>query len=228
MSDASLARGWTTAVCVASGPSLTDSQCEIADEGRRAGRCRIIVVNDNWRKLPDADVLYACDPGWWELYADDVRERFHGEAWTHAPIADASGTYAQSESRQLRVIARYPWLECVQVTRAEGLPIGGRVCMGGNSGYQAIGLAYLFGARRIILIGYDLQRQDGANQGKAHWFGDHPKPLTQGAPTSWIRRFEVLAEDAWGRCEIINCTRTTALACFPRAELCDVLEEMHV
>jgi hypothetical protein len=215
-----LARGWTTAICIASGPSLTDAQCAIADEARRDGRVRIIVVNDNFRKLPDADALYACDGPWWALYAADVRAGFRGECWTHMAIAEADGSYNTVEREHLAIVAGLPWLDCVPVLRDAGLPRHGSICLGGNSGHQAIGLAYLFGARRIILLGYDMQRTGD----RAHWHGDHPKPLTQGTPTSWIRRFDQMAEDAWARnVTIINCTVTTALTQFPRMDLREAL-----
>jgi len=216
-----LERGWTTAICVASGPSLTDAQCAIADEARRDGRAKIIVVNDNWCKLRDADALYACDGPWWAIYADQVRVGFRGECWTRVAIKEPDGSYNTVERRHLEVVAGLPWLDCVPVLRDVGLPRNGAIPMGGNSGHGAIGLAYLFGARRILLVGYDMKR--GAN-GEAHHFGDHPKPLTQGVPTSWIRRFDQMAEDAKARgVTIVNCTRDTALTQFPRMDLREAL-----
>ena len=46
-----------------------------------------------------------------------------------------------------------------------------RVHFGGNSGFQAINLAFLWGATRIILLGFDCK----AVAGKDHWFGQHPQ-----------------------------------------------------
>jgi hypothetical protein len=216
----SLARNWTTAICVASGPSLTDAQCALADEARRDGRAKIVVVNDNWRKLPDADVLYACDGPWYEMYAAAVRSGFRGECWTRMAVKEADGSYNAVERRHLEIVAGLPWLDCVPVLRDVGLPRNGAIPMGGNSGHQAIGLAYLFGARRILLIGYDMQRTGD----RAHWHGDHPKPLTQGVPTSWIRRFDTIAAQAIERgVSIVNCTRETALTQFQRMDLREAL-----
>lgn len=92
---------------------------------------------------------------------------------------------------------------------------------GGNSGFQAIGLAYQLGAARIILIGYDMQHTGG----KSHRFGDHPKPLSNfvGA-NNLVKRFTPLA-DGLRRVgvPVYNCTLETALQCFERANLEDVL-----
>jgi len=85
----------------------------------------------------------------------------------------------------------------------------------GNSGAQAINLAYLMGATRIILLGYDM----GAT-GQSHWFGSHPKGLTNGNYSGYVSNFTKLAADlAREGVEVINCTRQTALTQFKRAEI---------
>lgn len=92
---------------------------------------------------------------------------------------------------------------------------------GGNSGYQAIHLAATFGAKRIILLGYDMQRTDG----KLHWHGKHwgRLPNGNGFP-SWIKQMSPLAKDLRKLgVEVINCSRQTALRCFPRASLEETL-----
>ncbi|HDY5476679.1 TPA: hypothetical protein RQ695_006640, partial [Pseudomonas aeruginosa] len=42
-----------------------------------------------------------------------------------------------------------------------------------NSGGGAVSLAIARGAKRIILLGYDMQKTNG----QSHWHGDHPKGL---------------------------------------------------
>lgn len=92
---------------------------------------------------------------------------------------------------------------------------------GGNSGFQAIHLAATFGARRIVLIGYDMQRTEG----KLHWHGKHwgRLPNGNGFP-SWIKQMTPLAKDLRRMgVEVINATKNTALRCFPRLDLEDAL-----
>lgn len=89
---------------------------------------------------------------------------------------------------------------------------------GANSGYQAINLAYLQGATRIILLGYNMEKTGGKN----HWFGDHPKGLTNGHYDSFVPRFDKLAEDLAAKgVEVVNCSRHTRLTQFKRATIDD-------
>ena len=84
----------------------------------------------------------------------------------------------------------------------------------GNSGAAAVSLAYIFAAKRIVLLGYDCQRTGG----QSHWHGDHPKGLgNAGGIPNWPRQFGRVAE--YVRVPVINCSRATALTCFPRGEL---------
>ncbi len=85
---------------------------------------------------------------------------------------------------------------------------------GSNSGYQAINLAYNLGAKRIILLGYDMQFSGG----KAHWFGDHPNNVRSDY-NSFISYYKNLSTMLPADLEIINCTKQTALTCFPCKEL---------
>lgn len=95
----------------------------------------------------------------------------------------------------------------------------GFIHAGLNSGYQAIGLAYELGAAKIILIGFDMQHTGG----KTHWFGDHPKGLTNAhGIKNWIPGFTALAKGLeFQGIEVINCSIETALTCFKRAKLED-------
>ena len=91
----------------------------------------------------------------------------------------------------------------------------------GNSGAGCISLAAQGEAKRIILLGYDCQKTDN----KAHWHGDHPPSLgNAGQINHWHEKFARQAKDL-GNHEIINCSRATALTCWPRANLEDVLNE---
>ena len=91
----------------------------------------------------------------------------------------------------------------------------GRIHTGLNSGYQAIGFAYLWGAARIILLGYDMQR--GPN-GESHHHGDHEGGLPNlGTMPEWTRRMVQLGIDLRARgVEVVNATRQTAITCFER------------
>lgn len=88
-----------------------------------------------------------------------------------------------------------------------------------NSGAQAINLAYLWNAIRLILLGFDMQNTGG----KAHFFGEHPPHLAQANYAVYVERFTRLAADLRHEgVEVINCSRETALYQFKRATLGEV------
>lgn len=85
----------------------------------------------------------------------------------------------------------------------------------GNSGAGAISLAEYCGAKRVLLLGYDCQHTGG----KRHWFGNHPNGLANaGRVETWPAQFAKVAKKLQ-HIDIINCSRATALTCFPRQEL---------
>jgi len=90
---------------------------------------------------------------------------------------------------------------------------------GGNSGYQAVRLAITeFGANRIILLGFDMGKP-------GHWHPEHgdnwPNP-TESNIKQWRGHLRLMGLE-FPEVEIINCTRETALDCFPRIPLEDAL-----
>ena len=84
-----------------------------------------------------------------------------------------------------------------------------------NSGANMIPLAQSFGARKIILLGYDLQLTGG----KTHCHGDHPPGLGNAASiASWPEKFARVAHI--GKVvSVVNASRVTALSCFSREPL---------
>lgn len=197
-------RGWGTIAILASGPSLTVEQCALVRQAQQRGACRVIAINNCYLLAPDADALYAADGAWWRVHIDAVRHDFRGELWT-----------------QDRKHATEYGLNYVESIPGAGIgPIDGPLRHGSNSGHQAIGLARKFGARRIILCGFDMQRTGGL----AHWHGQHPHPLSDGDPRGWIKHFITLAPQLVAEgIACVNCTTTTALECFPRADLAETL-----
>lgn len=175
------------------------------EAARAAGRCRVIAVNNNWRRLPKADVLYAADGHWWRYYLGDLAPIFPGELWTSDASAAREMGLCYVRTRGGRGLSRDPTL----------------VHSGGNSGYQAINIAFHFGARRILLVGYDMQRTGG----EAHWHGDHPDGWGNSTtPEKWVPKFADLATDlAAEAVSVANCSIASALQCFQRSDLKEAL-----
>ena len=163
------------------------------------------MVNATYKLAPWADVLYAADHQFWKVYRGDIFQKFKGELWT--------------VSEQSREMFGLYWIH--HDTSNGYSKQADSITGGGNSGHQALHLAALFGAKKIILIGYDMQRTGG----KEHWHGKHEGGLHNGAGfVNWIHRMKYLADDlAEMGVEVINASRVSALKCFPRATIEEVL-----
>lgn len=192
--------------CIASGPSLTIEDCAAVKVWRDAAPGRaVIVVNSSWRAAPWADLLYACDFAWWDVHGAEVRKEFEGAGITACKKAAALHGLHRVDGEHGPGLCTKP----------------GTVYFGGNSGYQAIGLAFHLGARRIVLLGYDMQRTGG----RSHWHGDHPEPLGNGNSFPlWLQRYGALAGALkTRRIDCVNASRETALRCFERATITEAL-----
>lgn len=184
---------------IASGPSLADWQVNhVAD------RAHCIATNTSFLKLRRPGTVYGCDGPWWDRYHEAVRDAGH-EGWTqHAGAASRYGL------RRVRAV----W------QRGLG-KVPGVLHHGANSGYQAINLAYQMKARLIVLIGFDMQHSGG----RSHWHGDHPDGMPNAfGIEKWQRNFPAMASDLKAEgVRVVNCSIETALDCFERADVRDVL-----
>ncbi len=210
-----IAREWPgrTVACIATGPSL------VAEDVERLRGLRTIAINDAYKLAPWADVLYACDSKWWGWHKG-VPE-FAGRKFALEPPADARSRKLMETLKHFpRPHWAYPDVARLKGTGRFGLelePDGLR--LGSNSGYQAINLAVHFGAARILLLGYDMQGDH------RHFFGVHPD---QSKPPFrlCLEAFETLVAPLKELgVEVINCTRRTALHCFPEMSLEDALRK---
>lgn len=91
---------------------------------------------------------------------------------------------------------------------------------GYNSGYQAVNLAVLTGARRIVLAGYDAKPN---SDGRRHFFGDHPDG-TEAPYQHMISAFRNAVKwlDRAG-VEVMNASPDSALVMFKKVGLQDVI-----
>jgi hypothetical protein len=187
----------STIVCIGGGPSLTPE-----DVATVQGRAHVIAINDAYKIAPFAEVLYAADARWWRHHAGVPS--FKGFKYT-----------LQAEAR------RWPGVQVLRNTGQSGLERDARgLKTGRNGGYQAINLAVHLGARRVLLLGYDMK---SGGKGKSHWFGDHP--WGSSSPYgSFLRCFETIVEPLQqAGVTVINCSRQTALTAFQRMTIDEAL-----
>ncbi|RLF28620.1 MAG: hypothetical protein DRN14_03870 [Thermoplasmata archaeon] len=128
------------------------------------------------------------------------------------PVFTCSRRLYQSDAISwLRVVRRIP----------EGMAIDA-VGWNGNTGAAAINLAFLFGCRRVFLLGFDMSEW----QGRSHWHDLYPKDNVQDYP-KFMRGFMMMA-DGWRRVfpdrEIINVTDNSALELFLKMSVQDFLK----
>lgn len=182
-----------TVVLVASGESAGHADLALARDWP------VVVVNDAWRLAPWAAAIYAADGGWWRRHYSEVATAFHGERWTQDYKVAADLCLKRIEGQHKSGLSTTPRL----------------IYFNSNSGAQAMNLAYHWGARRFVLVGYDM--------GGKHFFGDHPAGLLQTSDRMYggfIKAFGAIAEDCKRLgLEVVNTSPVSRLRCFPTASL---------
>lgn len=195
----------STIALLATGPSLTQEDVQYV-----RGKCPVIAINDSHLLAPWADVLYSSDRSWWPHYKGVPS--FQGMRYGVGSGMGKANPYRLHP--EITVLRNDGW------TGLSLDPSGLKT--GRNSGYAAIGLARHFGAKRILLLGYNC----GLLHGKHHFFGNHPPNLQQTASLypNFRRAFETLVEplEAEG-ISVVNCTPQTSLTCFPVMPLKEAL-----
>lgn len=108
---------------------------------------------------------------------------------------------------------------------------------GHSSGYQIINLAYHYGVREFVLIGYDLRYPkgyDGATRtagGMRHYFGEYPQALQhwtrfgigpEGEINGLLDCYRTIDPDDYG-IRVVNCSPGSALDFFETGELSEWL-----
>lgn len=152
--------------------------------------------------------MYACDPQWWDVHASEVLANFPGEKWTQdGPTAKKHG------------------LNHIPGAHNAGLSLRKELIhFNANSGAQAVNLAVLWGARRLILVGFDMKLAGKTR----HWFGDHPGALNK--PTDYpdlIAKFKRIADDLKSLgVEVWNTSMESALPWFPKKPLDELLSSL--
>jgi len=195
-------RAWEgeTAVCLASGPSLCADDAEYC-----RGRARVIAVKDAVQLAPWADVLYGTGHDtsrWWDVHGPTLKA-----------FAGARYTLDHTAAK---------WALVLAMTGDRGLetePYGLR--HGHHSGYAAVNLAVLYGARRIVLVGYDTGHSP---HGDKYFFGNRPDRQVSSPFGRFMEAFESIVQPlADLGIEVINASRVSALEMFPRMTLQEAL-----
>lgn len=167
---------------------------------------RVICVNDAYRLIPNADVLYACDAVWWNHHRG-VPE-FAGERWT---------SYDETQLKKPDCVRQWK-LNVVRGYHGSGFNRNPAIInYGQNSGFQAINLAMHFGCNRVVLLGFDMLHAYGA-----HFFGDHPVNAGFKRHTdhsAFIRHFRDAVRTQPKHFKIVNANLDSGLDVYPKMPL---------
>lgn len=175
-------------------------------EARRRNEIRVVAVNDAYRLLPNADILYACDAAWWRQHSGCPG--FAGERWSSHNL--------KAEDDKSEIADRYGVNLVAGDHKQTFSHDPGLIHYGSNSGFQGINVAILKGADPVILVGFNMS-------GGTHFFGRHPPGLLQNSDFSrFVPNFEYAARHLRG-VTVINATPGSALKCFPMMDLPDAL-----
>lgn len=200
-------------MCIGGGPSLTPAQVE-----RVRGRARVIAINNAYLLAPWADVLYFCDDKWWAQYGHGAKLG----AW-QGLIVRLDGGRGDFGDPRIKVLRNYGRIGSNDLGREGLCAQRDGLYHGQNSGYQAIGLAVHLGAKRIVLLGYDMQAKLEGAQLKTHWHADHPGGTSERVFDQMLPNFDALVKPLERRgIEVLNCTAQTRLRSFPVRALDEV------
>jgi hypothetical protein len=193
-----------TAIIIGTGPSAADVSLEPA-----RGLARCIAIKSSWQLARWSDALYGLDKGWW--LANRGVPDFMGLKLSPSPTA-----CRVFRLTQVRLKARAKILTGEIGTIGCGLSTGG-----GHSGFQAINLAIQFGAKRIVLVGFDMTLAHGA-----HWAADQSgvaKP-DMARVASWRAALDDCASQfaALG-ISVVNTSSNSALTAYPKMSLMEAL-----
>jgi hypothetical protein len=188
-------------VIVASGPSAKDYDYNLFRD-----KAKFIAINKSLELVPWADVLLAADAGWW--HKTKGMKLFTGLKVTlDFNISRIYDVKLLSLSKtDSGIIVKKP----------------GQMGNGRNSGFYAINLAIQFGAKKIILSGFDMTLKSGV-----HWHGPHDKGLNN--PRSYtINKWREILDKQSATVEklgvkIINVSMSSALKAYPKMTLLEAL-----
>lgn len=218
-----------TCVILAGGPSLKEFvkssfEGNIDDGiGYLVKNCKnFITINDSWRLLPNGTkaVNYFCDAAWWSMQVQKNPRSVDGLTSFHDMIYRGNWITGSNDP----VFTDHPQVNVLKLTGQRGLELDrGGLRHGSNSGYQAINLAVHLGAKRIVLLGYDMK----VDSLRTNWHNEVRTPAHAYAATiqqSMLPHFPSLIEPLKDLgVEVINATPNSDLTCFPMMSLEDAL-----
>lgn len=186
-----------TVYIIGGGPSLINF-----DWNNLKGK-RVIAVNRAFQVLPDADVLYWTDSRFYKWYKSEI-DMFNGVKYT----CRTSNLY----NNNVRIV--YPSSKVFDLRSKF-------ISNANNSGYAAINLAYKLGAKKVYLLGYDMNIPGN----KTHWHDGYDVKHNKNVYSNMMKHFISLSNEIKNiDFEIINANPLSRMNCFPKCTLKEALD----
>lgn len=172
---------------------------------------RCIAINQAYRHVPNADIAYSGDKRF-------VMENIHayGRYYKGKYIA----TSWQGAEFELKYEPRFIILPASRdryFSKEETL-LGGQF----NSGIQSINLAYLAGARNLVLLGFDCTKVNG----RGHFHNAYPEEAPESSYARYADEFDAIGaylESAAPDLKIYNASAISQITAFQKVQLLDDL-----
>ncbi len=214
----------STAFIIGGGPSLKEQ-----DLSPLKGR-NVIGVNDAYMLGDWINVCFFGDPGWFYEHDKETvirpdRSRHNGLRVFPGLIVGLASVLLVNARSDIRIMKTEP-----NGFKREPYRIG----WNGNSGVAAINLALHFGAKRIVLLGFDMK----SRKGNANWHDNIRRSRKQNegrhvpdpAYNFWLRNIKQCEKHRrkyWPDVEILNATPDSALpqSVWPQVPLESIIEK---
>ncbi len=183
-----------TAIVCATGPSFAKDLELVKHLGSKG--CMVFGMNNMYQDLL-LDVHTACDPLWWGTFGREA-----------VPLVqNRAGVCYHWDKKLARRMGITHW----EGRWGDGLSTDSDyIHYGHSSGYQLLNMAYHYGVKRILLVGFDMRYQDGAPR---HYFkgvsdkdGEYPQSLRKYSTFDGLLQCYKTVADQQLDAEIINCT----------------------
>ena len=207
-----------TFVCMASGPSLSEEVIEMVRPYQAAGDVVVAGLNDVYRICDYMDEFYACDQHWWKYHLKNAQAGVH--------LLDSNpDTRIWGNQTAAPTLNQHPRVNICMGRGAKGFSEDPELIhWGSNSGFQLLNLMWHLGGpkSKFILVGYNMQIPHKMGHRGHHFFGPHPKPMSQsGAYKGFVKQYHTIQGHI--KKQVVNCTVDSALDCFHKADLADEL-----
>lgn len=206
-------KDWRGEACaiIASGMSA-----KAAGVDKLRGRLPVIAIKENVDLAPWADVVYGCDTPWWK-HRRGLPEYCGLKIGFYPQIAQL---FPDVKTIKIKEKSKHPKKSYVDEFL---LDEPGLIGSGRNSGFQAFNLAVQFGAKRILLVGYDMTTRPGV-----HWYGRNSWVGANNPDDNWFRTCVGFMTAAGSVCqkigvEVVNASPYSEIRCFPKMSIDDTL-----